>query len=343
MALAQALDRHLPALDARLRDILAVPSNGLKSLYGMLQYHHGWLDGNLEPAQADSGKRIRPLLCLLSCEALGGDAEAALPLAAAIELLHSFSLVHDDIQDNSPLRRHRATVWALWGAAQAINVGDLLYASANRSLLAVRERVPPETALILIERFQATCVRLCEGQYLDMDFETRAAVSRDQYLAMIERKSAELIAYATWSGAVAAGVDSGRAEQMDAFGRQLGLGFQIQDDVLGIWGTEEETGKSVSSDILSAKKTLPWVHALETLPEAEASALTAIYRLPTRDEALVARARDLIERSGAREQCSALAQGHYAKALDSLRAARPLPGPASALEELVESLGGRRS
>ncbi len=343
MALAQAFERHLPALEARLHDILAAPSEGFKSLYGMLQYHHGWLNEHLEPARADSGKRIRPLLCLLSCEALGGDAQPALPVAAAIELLHSFSLVHDDIQDNSPLRRHRPAVWALWGAPQAINVGDLLYASANRSLVAVRDHVSPETALMLMERFQATCVRLCEGQYLDMDFETRATVTREQYLAMIERKSAELIAYAAWSGAVAAGADAARVEQMDAFGRRLGLGFQIQDDVLGIWGSETETGKSVSSDILSAKKTLPWVHALEALPEREASELVALYRLPERDETAVARARELIERSGGREHCTARAREHYAKAIDSLRAARPLPGPAAALEELVASLGGRRS
>ena len=343
MTLSQAFERHVPAVDALLRDILAAPSAGFKSLYGMLQYHHGWLDQDLRPVQADSGKRVRPLLCLLSCEACGGEAETALPVAAAIELLHSFSLVHDDIQDNSPLRRHRPTVWALWGAPQAINVGDLLFAEANHCLLRVREVTPAEVALTVASEFQTTCVRLCEGQYLDMDFEQRRLVSSDEYFAMIERKSAALIGFAAWAGAVVAGAGAARADHLRDFGRDLGLAFQIQDDVLGIWGEEAETGKSVSSDIAAAKKTLPWLLALESLPFGDGSELVELYRQRERSEPMVARARDLIERSGARERCQALADERYRSALAALQAADPAPGSAKTLRELVQYLGGRRS
>lgn len=343
MTLAQALERHVPAVDALLRDILAAPADSFKPLYGMLQYHHGWLDENLQPIAADSGKRIRPLLCLLSGEACGGAAEAILPVAAAIELLHSFSLVHDDIQDESPLRRHRPTVWSLWGAPQAINVGDLLYAEANRCLLRLSRVVPADVALKVAARFQETCVLLCEGQYLDMDFETRPDVTLDEYFGMIERKSAALIAYAAWAGAAAAGAGNEQAEHMHEFGRDLGLAFQIQDDVLGIWGLESETGKSVSSDIAAAKKTLPWLHALWTLPAVDAGELADLYRLPSRDGAAVARARHLIEQSGAREYCDGLASEWYGKALASLSLTEPEPEAAGALQELLQMLTGRRA
>ncbi|MGI6209306.1 MAG: polyprenyl synthetase family protein [Anaerolineae bacterium] len=343
MTLRPAIERHLPAVDSLLRDILAAPSERFKSLYGMMQYHHGWLDEQLRPVHADSGKRVRPLLCLLCCEACGGEAKAALPVAAAVELIHSFSLVHDDIQDNSPLRRHRPTVWALWGIAHAINVGDVLYAAAHQALLRLRGTAPAEVILSLAEEFESTCVRICEGQYLDMGFETQDDVEWDDYVAMIERKTGVLMSYAAWSGATVAGAEQERAERLRAFGMEMGMAFQIQDDVLGIWGQEEETGKSGSSDIASAKKTLPLLHALRTLPAAQASELAALYRAPERDDRAVDRARELIEVSGARERCEELAGEWYGRALASLRAAQPEPGPAQALEEMLDMLARRRS
>ena len=156
-----------------------------------------------------------PLSALL--RACGGK-EGCLPMATAVELIHSFSLVHDDIQDNSPLRRHRPTVWALWGIAHAINVGDVLYAAAHQALLRLRGTAPAEVILSLAEEFESTCVRICEGQYLDMGFETQDDVEWDDYVAMIERKTGVLMSYAAWSGATVAGAEQERAERLRAFG-----------------------------------------------------------------------------------------------------------------------------
>ncbi|MGQ9552600.1 MAG: polyprenyl synthetase family protein [Anaerolineae bacterium] len=343
MTLREALDRYLPPLEQLQRTILAPTSDDFKPHYGMQQYHQGWLNEHLQPVAASSGKRVRAVLCLLCCEACGAGFERALPLAAAIELLHSFSLVHDDIQDKSQTRRHRPTVWALWGAAQAINVGDSLYAAAHAALYRLQTTLPADAVLRLAVGFEDTCLRLCEGQYLDMAFEQETRVSHSRYMSMIERKTAVLIAYSAQSGAIAAGTSESAADVYRQMGRELGLAFQIQDDILGIWGDEEETGKSASSDIASAKKTLPLIYALEALPETQAAELEGIYARPSRDEAAIVRARELIDASGAKRRCLMLAQVHHAAALQHLQEAHPLPEAEAALRELIGQLSGRQS
>ena len=341
MTLSDALGRYGAPLDAALRAILMAPSDEFKPFYGMQQYHQGWVDGDLQPVAADAGKRVRPTLCLLCCEACGGDYASALPLAAAIELEHGFSLVHDDIQDRSPTRRHRPTVWSLWGDAQAINVGDALYAAAHAAIYRLGRDHDPRLVLTLALGFEDVCLRLCEGQYLDMAFEREQDVSVDRYMLMIERKTADLISFAAWSGAAIAGAGAERAECFREMGRRLGLAFQIQDDVLGIWGDEKVTGKSASSDIAGAKKTLPYLHALSSLPSSTARELAAIYDAPLRDEAMVARARALIEATQARDRCLAAVSEHHAAALDLLARGEPLSEWAPALAELVARLSGR--
>lgn len=343
MTLREAHERYQSALDDTLRAILVVPSDDFKPFVGMQHYHQGWLDRDLRPAAAASGKRVRPTLCLLCCEACGGDYRTALPLAAAIELEHGFSLVHDDIEDRSPLRRHRETVWALWGEAQAINVGDALFSAAHRALYSLRGSLPAGLVLRLALGFEDVCTRLCEGQYLDMAFEGRDDVSQELYYTMIERKTAALISFAAWGGAAAAQVSDAVETVYRGMGVELGLAFQVQDDILGIWGDEKVTGKSASSDIQAAKKTLPYLHALHTLPVAQATELRAIYAQGARDAAAVARARALIEESGAREHCAAIAAGHHEQARLLLAQTRPLPTPGAALLELLGALAGRQA
>jgi geranylgeranyl diphosphate synthase, type I len=343
VTLHEAIARYQTALDDTLRAILVAPSDDFKPFVGMQQYHQGWLDRDLRPTAADSGKRIRPTLCLLCCEAAGGDYRTALPLAAAIELEHSFSLVHDDIEDRSPLRRHRETVWAVWGEPQAINVGDALFSAAHSALYDLRRSLSAGLVLHLALGFEDVCTRLCEGQYLDMAFERETDVSLERYSRMIERKTAALISFAAWGGAAVAGADATVVAIYREMGHELGMAFQVQDDILGIWGDEKVTGKSAASDIETAKKTLPYLYALSSLPAEDAGELRALYARDGRDGSAVAGARALIEQSGARERCADLVAGHHSRARALLAQTQALAGPAEALSELLDALSGRKA
>ena len=231
----------------------------------MARYQLGQVNADGTPATTDRGKAVRPTLCLLMCEALGGDLEAALPAAAGLELLHNFTLVHDDVMDDDETRRHRPTVWVVWGRAQAIDAGDLLHVLATLSVLrSGRNGATASLANDAVEVVTQGCRRVTEGQHLDIAFETAANVGVADYLDMIARKSAALLAVAFELGAVFAGNDPTTRAACRAYGRELGIVFQIRDDVLGIWGDPAVTGKPVGADIRKRKKTLPVIHALET-------------------------------------------------------------------------------
>lgn len=261
--LKEAFDRYLPLVEEELKKVLFCPKAGLAPFYNMMGYHLGWLDESFVPASSDTGKRLRPVLCLLSCQAPGGDPFQALPAAAAVEILHNFSLVHDDIEDNSSFRRHRPTVWKVWGIPHATNVGDGLFALAYLSLYRLAEKdIPAERLLAASRTFGETCLALCEGQFLDISFEERLDIGLDEYLRMIYNKTAALIACSVQLGAMLATEDEKLIASYRRFGENLGLAFQIQDDILGIWGRPEVTGKPAASDILQRKKTLPIVYAM---------------------------------------------------------------------------------
>ncbi len=243
---------YLPLIEAEMQRVIGRAEGAYAGHYGMLRYHMGWVDPQMQPAVVNSGKRIRPVACLLACEAVGGAVEDALPLAAAVELLHNFSLIHDDVEDDSPTRRHRPTVWALWGVPQAINAGDAMFTLARLALHGLGSRpIPPAMAMDACMIFDQACLRLTEGQYLDMSFEGRLDVSVDEYLAMIEGKTAALLSASLELGALVGGADQATRGHLAHFGRSLGLAFQMEDDILGIWGDEAVTGKSAASDILA--------------------------------------------------------------------------------------------
>ncbi|MPZ24789.1 MAG: polyprenyl synthetase family protein, partial [Dehalococcoidia bacterium] len=247
--------RYREPLGAALRQAL---EGADLPIYGMARYHLGWQDREGNTTEAE-GKALRPVACLLSCEALGGNFERALPAAAAIELVHNFSLVHDDIQDGDEERRGRPTVWKLWGAAQAINAGDLLWALANRVL--ARATWPAAAVAAGMEALNDAALRMIEGQYLDLAFEGQTGVGVDDYLAMTGRKTGALFGAALELGALAAGADNRARDSLRESGENLGVSFQIHDDVLGIWGDSALTGKSARNDILRRKKSLPLLHA----------------------------------------------------------------------------------
>lgn len=292
----------------------------VQRFYQMMAYHFGWVDRHFTPLHTQSGKQLRSSLCLLLTESLGGAVANALPFAAGIEMLHNFSLVHDDIQDRSLTRRGRPTLWSLWGAPQAINAGDALFALAHRLWLSssLAESDPMAFAAIARSLEQAV-LTLCEGQYQDMNGEGNLDISSEQYLAMIANKTASLIGESAWVGARVATGKHAACEAARRFGRSLGLAFQIRDDLLGIWGDEDETGKSASSDIATRKMTLPVILALEAPDQALVAALRRMYgHAPDEGEEDYATVRTILERAGAQEHALDAERQHWRLAMHAL-------------------------
>lgn len=261
MELKEFVQIMQPEIERRLQDVIDQSVQpDYAELRSMLRYHLGWEGAGAGPEA--QGKRIRPLLVLLSTVAAGGDWHAALPAAAAVELIHNFSLIHDDIQDRSELRRGRQTVWVKWGVAQAINAGDLMFTLAHLSLLDLAKTQPPEAVVKASQVLHETCISLTKGQFLDLYNENEPSMPIDSYWPMVGGKTAALLAASLELGAIVAQVDAERREAFRRFGYQLGLAFQMLDDLLGIWGDAGETGKSTESDLVSGKKTLPVLYGL---------------------------------------------------------------------------------
>lgn len=333
---------YLEAVEEAMRTLLVTPSSEVEPLYGMLRYHLGWIDASLRSAPSSRGKRVRPLICLLACQASGGSWRSAVPLAAGIEFVHNFSLIHDDIEDGSPTRRHRPTVWATWGVPQAINAGDAMFTLARLAVHRLPEQgVPPDVVLAVLHRVEETCLALCRGQYMDMAFETARDVTLASYMAMIEGKTAALIACAAETGAlIGAGLDGPHAA-FRRFGHELGLAFQIVDDILGIWGDPAVTGKPAADDLRSRKKAFPILHTLEAMAARGDPRLEALLAQPSLSEDDVAQALACLEMAGTRERANELAAQHTERALAALDEAAPPSDAREALRSLALSLVGR--
>jgi geranylgeranyl diphosphate synthase type I len=334
---------QLVAVDGEMRACLALDVvAALAPFYGMMQYHLGWKDAALRPAEGPVGKLLRPLLCLAACQ-VTGRWETAVPAAAALELVHNFTLIHDDIEDHSPLRRGQPTVWNLWGIAQAINAGDGLFILARHALLRLRDRgVPPETILEAVAFLDRTILRICEGQYLDLSFERRVDVDEPAYTGMIARKTAALLEAAVYLGALVGGADAAAQAALRSYGEFLGLAFQVQDDLLGVWGVEERTGKPAAADVYGRKLGLPAVYALANTPPADRALLTQVYSgegpVTPRDVAAVLA---VMERVGTRAYVEQVAERYLRQALAALEGAPA--GPARTdLADIAASLVGRQ-
>ncbi len=324
----------LPALEQALQQALKPwEDHPARLLAEMVTHHFGWQD-----PQARAGKRVRPLLLLLVHEAAGGSWRQALPAAVAVELIHNFSLIHDDIQDRSRTRRGRPTVWARWNVAQAINAGDALFAQAFGVLHALGDPFGPERALEAVHHLAQACIVLVQGQVLDLQFETQEQVSLEAYLTMIEGKTAALLAAAARVGALLAGAPEHQQQGFEAFGRYLGLAFQMWDDYLGVWGDPRHTGKSTADDLVAGKKTLPVLYGLQD-PD---SPFARRWRQGAVTEEEAPRLAQWLAEQGAREYVRAQAQGYTRQALQALDAAGPREPAGQALRELADALLGRR-
>lgn len=295
------LSRHQQSIDAALRLAMSVESNiipsppnvTLEPFYGQMKYHLGWVDSSFAPTAANPGKLLRPTLLLLAYEATGAWDMAssiansdqtptylrcALPAAAAIELTHNCTLVHDDIEDGDTERRHRPTVWHLWGIPQATNTGDGMYTLARLALWKIlAEGVEGETVAHLADLLDRTCLAIFEGQYLDMSFEQLLDITLPMYLNMINRKTGALMACSVEMGGYLGTRDIETIQSLRSFGWALGTAFQVRDDLLGVWSTQE-LGKSHASDLYRRKKTLPVIHALEHANEQDKRVLHVVYK-----------------------------------------------------------------
>lgn len=339
------LSRYQALLTSGLRDSIEAIRTGatsggpagplLETFYGQIEYHLGWRRPDLSSARVYPGKLLRPTLLLLACELsasrAGLDAAAraarttqAVPAAVCVELIHNFSLVHDDIEDGDEERRHRPTVWKIWGVPQAINAGDGLFSIARAVLWRlVDEGVNPATIVRLAALLDRTCIELCEGQFLDMSYEGRRDVTVDLYLEMIARKTASLMACAMEMGSLLGSPDDTTlAGQMAEFGRGLGMAFQLRDDLLGIWARQEELGKIAAGDLRRKKMSLPVIHALETADGDDLDFLSRMYAEygPASDDQ-IARALEILERTGARDRVRTALDEHGVAARGALDSA----------------------
>ncbi len=287
--------RHQQAIYRTLRaavdQAISTDVSTLRPFYGQMQYHLGWVDAHYAATQSNPGKLLRPTLLLLAYEAAGAwgladDAtessaylERALPAAAAIELTHNFTLIHDDIEDSDAERRHRSTLWKVWGIPQAINTGDGMFALARLTLWNVLEKgVESAIAARLGVALDRACLILSEGQYLDISFEEQQAVAVATYVDMISRKTGALMACAAEMGARLGTRSEETIERLSNFGRAMGIAFQARDDLLGIWATTAESGKTPAGDVYRRKKSLPVLHALEHTGPQDQKTLRRIYQ-----------------------------------------------------------------
>ncbi len=266
MAYETLIEDMWVTLDATLYSCVTSRTVDLPSAYSdMILYQLGW-DGTRFDNSL-TGKRVRPLLLLLTVNALGGEWRKAVPAAAALELIHNFSLVHDDIQDSSTTRRGRDTAWVKWGEAQAINTGDAILSLANLELMDLQAHYLPQSVLAALSVANQAIFNLTRGQFLDIAHEKAEDVNLNDYWRMVEGKTGALFSASFAIGALLAGKSDELIIRFIELGQKIGMAFQVQDDYLGIWGKDDETGKSVESDLYSRKKTYPVQFALENLAD----------------------------------------------------------------------------
>ncbi|MCP3821770.1 polyprenyl synthetase family protein [Streptomyces sp. A3M-1-3] len=324
---AALLERTRITVNPELRGIIETLPGSIRRV---AMYHFGWEHPDGTPAAGQAGKAIRPALVLAAAQALGGQSRQAVRAAAAVELAHNFTLLHDDVIDEDSMRRNRPTAWTVFGTPDAIIAGDAMLALALRLLAEDPHPAAPEASA----RLAACVIELCAGQQADCAFEERAEVTLDECLSMAMAKTGALLGCACALGALYAGAGREEVEAMDAFGREAGLAFQLIDDLIGIWGDPDHTGKPAGADLAARKKSLPVVAALTSGTPAGAE-LAALYAVPM-GAADIHRAADAVDRAGGRDWAQIHAADRMARAVHQLSRAVPDLGAAGGLLALAE-------
>jgi len=309
-------------------------------------YHFGWVDADGNPSDGSAGKGLRPGLALLVADALSGAPEKALAGAVAVELVHNFSLVHDDLIDRDESRHHRPTVWTVWDDTTAILVGDVMLSLAHEELGLAGTVGGSPYALPASLALTAATRELIRGQAEDVLFESRDDVTLEDCLGMVAGKTGSLLAVSASIGAILAGADERTVDAFHTFGFELGLAFQIVDDLLGIWGAPAVTGKPVFADLAAAKKTLPVVWSLDHGGDAGEQLGEWFSGRTARDAADPAElqyAADLIEKAGGRHWAAEQADAHVAAALAALDTVEISAGGRATLVDLAHFVTERKS
>ena len=338
MSTPQIVQLYKEELERGLADALRSPTlqpdeaRDGDPLYPILRYHVGLCDEK-GLAEKALGKMLRPSLLLFITQELGGEIECALPAAIALELVHNFSLIHDDIQDHDELRRGRPTVWKLIGVAQAINAGDLMYSLAIKHAFlsgydAVKSIINAATAMI-------------EGQALDLAYEDRW-VDTQSYMGMIDKKTGALICCAFDTGGIISGVGEDVLDVLTSLGRDLGRAFQITDDLLGVWGNGDVTGKPTVSDIRRKKKSFPVALAMQRGDEEGRTLLERVYAQDEISDNDVTRVVSLMARLDVRKSGEAAVEGYLKKATASLESLPLSKEGREMMHELIAYLARRK-
>jgi geranylgeranyl diphosphate synthase, type I len=333
------------AILEKARDLTAAPMRGAverlaPAMRDVAAYHLGWVDADGSESDTHRGKSVRPALAMLSAEAVGAPAADALPGALAVEFVHNFSLLHDDVMDGDTERRHRPTAWAVFGSSAAILAGDSLLSLAFEALL----EVDPVRAHAAQRSLAAATQRLIAGQIGDLEFERRLDVTLEECLEMAAGKTAALIACSASIGARLGAGPAPAVQALEDFGSELGLAFQLVDDLLGIWGSAASTGKPVGADLRARKNSLPVVAAMNSGTAAGAE-LRNVYAStllnPDADEDVVVRVAALVEEAGGRAWTVAESERRLERASGVLAAADLEPAAAQSLLAIAHYVTAR--
>lgn len=321
--LPEIFETYRPFLEKEIKAIISDGelfkiSKNKTTIYDMMAYHLGWANENGDKIQLNSGKYLRATLTLLACDSVCNEFRIALPAAAAIELIHNFSLVHDDIQDGDEIRRHRPTVWKIWGKPQAINVGSAMKALSTLAVLKLSQaKIAPGKIIDVLKILDESCLKMIEGQYLDIDFENRTDITVKNYLEMIERKTAALIECSLQIGAVLI-LDYDKIKPFKNFGKYMGIAFQTRDDILGIWGDYKKTGKPSGNDLKRKKKSLPVVYVLSNNNRNLKREFLDIFTKDNISDDDIYKILEIFEKIKAKQFCEQTTENYYNLALKEM-------------------------
>ena len=332
--LPMVLSRYQDILEPALRNTISDRSS---FVYDMLRYCMGWSDVTGKPSDSEKGKGIRPSLCLFTCDALGGDVQKAIPAAVSLELIHNFSLIHDEIQDFDEIRHHRPTLWTVWGVPKALVAGNVMRVLAEKSMSRLGSADPKlisHSSSIVSE----ACLQMIEGQYMDISFEGGIRINVDQYMEMISRKTGALLRSSVHLGAV---LGSGSDEVGNLFrriGAALGFMFQIRDDILGTWGESKSTGKPVGADIRRRKNTLPIIHARGAKSGLYEKEIFDLYSSESLDDNETAQVLDILDDTKAMDYCQGLVENYALQVGSDIKAVGFSEESDTEFKELIDFL-----